>query len=120
MNYPTAEQDPFLFDIEQLQAIATESVIQRGLSHFQNNSVTELSSTEIRLHAFVEDMSSGETLNTDIQLDEDGNLFANCDCPDNLDYCHHAIALLNYQLIVPTKTDVALFCSFRFTTYHFY
>ncbi len=94
MNYPTAEQDPFLFDIEQLQAIATESVIQRGLSHFQNNSVTELSSTEIRLHAFVEDMSSGETLNTDIQLDEDGNLFANCDCPDNLDYCHHAIALL--------------------------
>ncbi len=94
MNNTSTEHDPFLFDIEQLRTMAAEPVIRQGLSHFQNNSVTELSSDSDHLFALVEDAKSGETLSTSLDFDENGELYTNCDCSGGSAFCHHSIALL--------------------------
>lgn len=94
MNDQLTEQDPFIFDIEQLHAVAAEHIIRQGLAHFQNNSVTELFCENEHLQASVEDMESGETLMTGLDYDEDGNLYVHCDCTDKSAFCRHSIALL--------------------------
>ncbi len=85
----TTQYNAFLFDNEQLHATATVPVIRRGLSYFQNYRVTELICDEEYLHAFVEDMKSGETLNTIIAYKEGGNLYISCECPDESPLCQH-------------------------------
>ena len=93
MTQADINQDPFLFDIEQLHAIATQPVIKQGLLHFQNNSVTELNCDAELLSAYVEDINSGVTESTELGFDGDGNLEVACSCDDSV-ICHHAIAVL--------------------------
>ncbi len=94
MNENAVKQDPFIFDMEQMQAVAAEHTIRLGLAHFQQNSVTELDCEGDYLLACVEDMKSTETLSTGLQYDADGNLIVSCDCNDESVFCHHAVALL--------------------------
>ena len=48
------EQDPFLFDTEQLHTIAGTSTIGKGLAYFKDHRVAELDRDECRLWASVE------------------------------------------------------------------
>jgi superfamily II DNA or RNA helicase len=91
------DQDPFLFDNEQLQALADPSVIRAGLQHFRENRVTRLGSEAGELWAEVEDADSGEPMSLSLSYDGDGNLLWSCTClkdEDRSDVCVHAIAAL--------------------------
>jgi superfamily II DNA or RNA helicase len=91
----TTEQDPFLFDNEQLKSIADEWVIRQGLADFRDNSVTDLDCAENLLWAQVEERDTQEPLTTEISYDGDGNLSAVCDCGDEEHpVCRHAVAVL--------------------------
>ena len=93
-NESVTAQDPFLFDSEQLEAIADERVIRQGLAHFRNNSVMEFACTDALLSGEVEDLDSQETLYIEISCD-DGGLYVSCDCGDpEHTVCRHAVALL--------------------------
>ncbi len=90
-----AEQDPFLFDSEQLHAIADGPIIRDGLGDFKENRVTMLDGDVDRLLAEVEDADYGDTLTAILRYDGDGNLCAQCDCRDSAQgICRHAVAAL--------------------------
>ena len=55
MKETVTEQDPFLFDIDQLNAIAPEPLIRKGLAHYQDSCVTELYCNGELLQANVEE-----------------------------------------------------------------
>ena len=105
MNKSVIEQDPFLFDIDQLNAIAPEQVIRKGLALFQDNSVTELQSDGDMLQASVEDKISGENELTQLEYDEDANLKVSCSCAETEPVCQHAIALLYAYADISGKSD---------------
>ena len=88
------EQNPFLFDYEQLQAIAPERVIRQGLAWFKENRVTDLSCDGKELCGSVEDPESEEIFFTSVSYDSDGNHLTSCEC-DAVDQavCGHLVAL---------------------------
>jgi superfamily II DNA or RNA helicase len=91
----SSEQDPFLFDSEQLQALAEPGVVRAGLRHFKDNRVTELDWEGERFWATVEDEESEEQLSLELAYDADGNLQASCGCRAEGDQpCVHALAAL--------------------------
>ncbi|MEA3273721.1 MAG: DEAD/DEAH box helicase [Pseudomonadota bacterium] len=95
MSPETPEQDPFLFDNEQLQALAEPDVIRAGLRHFKDNRVTSLDWEGDRLWASVEDEDTAEALSLELAYDADGNLHTTCGCGTQLDRpCTHALASL--------------------------
>jgi hypothetical protein len=53
-----AEQDPFLFDPEQLHTMARASAIHRGLGDFKENRVIQVDRDQSLLRASVEDEES--------------------------------------------------------------
>jgi len=101
-----AEQDPFLFDSEQLHAIADPSVIRRGLAHFKDGRVTTQDSDDSRMWASVEDEDSEAVLNTELSYDGDGNLLVACECGDEEHVvCRHAVAALYAYAAQRNGTD---------------
>jgi superfamily II DNA or RNA helicase len=91
----SAEPDPFLFDSEQLHAVAGASAIRNGLADFKDNRVTELDRDEARLWARVEDAAFDEVLDTELSYDADGNLYAACECGEEAgELCRHSVAAL--------------------------
>ena len=94
MNDSSNESDPFLFDVEQLRALAPEHIVSEGLAHFQADSVTDLDWGGESLRAQVEDLKTEDTLLTGISIDEEGNIDAVCDCNEESPVCRHAVAVL--------------------------
>ncbi len=89
------EQDLFLFDSEQIHAIADETAIRDGLVHFRSHCVTGLDRDDARLWAEVEDKDTEVRLATDLSYDADGNLFTSCECESEAQSaCTHAVAVL--------------------------
>lgn len=89
-------EDIFFFDREELQDVAHQKAIGRGLTLFKENRVLEIDQDEKRLWAVVED----EEL-TDIPLDiliessPEGSLHFHCDCEESGQaMCHHQVAVL--------------------------
>ncbi len=105
MNNSTDDRDPFLFDIEQLRAIAPEHVVREGLAHFQADSVTDLDWSGDSLRAQVEDLKTEDTLLTGISFDEEGNIDTLCDCDEDYAVCRHAIAVLYAYAEVSTEDE---------------
>jgi len=92
---PTPDQDPFLFDSEQLHALAPPGLIRSALRHCQDKRVTALDSDGERLWARVEDAETEAQLDLTLGYDIDGNLRCECQCeadPDGL--CVHGLAAL--------------------------
>ncbi len=88
-------QDPFLFDYEQMRAIASENIIAQGLKWFKEHRVTELHCDANQLSAYVEDSAIQDPLLTSIDYNDDGNLDNHCHCGDeSQSICAHAAALL--------------------------
>jgi len=92
---PAPEQDPFLFDNDQLQALAEPGVVRAGLQHFRDNRVMALDWEGERLWATVEDEESEEPVGLELAYDADGNLQATCQCQaEPGGPCVHALAAL--------------------------
>lgn len=92
--YP-CPQDPFVFDIEQLQALADEQRVREGLDDFKANRVTWVEVEDGLLMARVEDAATEEEMALEIRSGIDGSLLAECGC-GRIDgaLCRHGIAAL--------------------------
>jgi len=90
-----AAQDPFLFDQEQLAALAEPGVVAAGLRHYRDKRVTELDWEAERLWAQVEDEDTEAVYALELSYDADGNLHNACGCEPGVDrVCVHALAAL--------------------------
>jgi len=88
------EPADFLFDTEELHALADSSLIRKALRHTHDNRVTRVDFSDGELFANVEDEDSEERLDVILGYDADGNLWSGCDCGDNHDVCVHGLAAL--------------------------
>ena len=88
----------FLFDREELQALADETLLRRAWRHARDKRVVQVGLYQGALHAEVEDEDSEEQLTLSLGYDTDGNLWSACDCDDDGDdddgLCIHALAAL--------------------------
>jgi superfamily II DNA or RNA helicase len=95
-DLPTPEEDPFLYDAEQLQGLAGEAVLRRGLAWFKENRVVEVEREETLLRAQVEDPDADLPRLTELAYDAAGNLQVRCGCEEASAgfACGHAVAAL--------------------------
>jgi superfamily II DNA or RNA helicase len=96
--------DPFLVDAEELQALASPPVVQRGIAYFKENRVTDLGWDRERIWAAVDGTRPGG-YQVEIGLDEDGEVWVDCDCPFEWEpVCKHGVAtLLSYAARQPVS-----------------
>ena len=89
------EEDPFLYDTEQLHAIAGDSVVRQGLAYFKENRVMDLDLEEDGLWARVEGGRPDFPYTTQLTYEDDGSLYVSCDCGfEDEPVCKHAVAVL--------------------------
>jgi superfamily II DNA or RNA helicase len=90
------KDDIFLFDREELQKKASEEIVRRGLTCFNENRVLELDRDEKRLWAVVEDdQTSDFPLAVQVELGPEDQLIFSCDCPESQEsICLHQVAAL--------------------------
>ncbi|MCP4287477.1 MAG: DEAD/DEAH box helicase family protein [Gammaproteobacteria bacterium] len=89
------EEDPFLYDTDQLHAIAGDSVVRQGLAYFKENRVMDLDLDENGLWAQVEGGKKDSPYTTKLTYEEDGSLYVTCDCGFVEEpVCKHAVAVL--------------------------
>ncbi|OQX30368.1 MAG: helicase [Candidatus Sedimenticola endophacoides] len=89
------DADCFLFDAEQLHAVADARELREGLIDFRQRCVTEMERDDQGLGAEVEDSDTGEVYQVLLGYDAEGNLLVTCGCDypgDGL--CRHGVALL--------------------------
>lgn len=86
--------DPFLYDGEDLAALASEAVLADGLADHKANRVTRLEKHGECLWAEVEDAGTAERTTVRLSHDSDGNLVHDCGCGARA-VCRHAVAALN-------------------------
>ncbi|MFO0750331.1 MAG: SNF2-related protein [Myxococcota bacterium] len=92
---PAPGADPFLFDAERLQALASEAVVRRGVAYFNEHRVVSLGWDEARLWAEVQGSQPELAYQVDVALDEDREPLACCTCPFDLEpACKHVVAAL--------------------------
>ena len=88
------ELDPFIVDLEFLDALASASVVERGIKYFEEHRVFELGVDGERLAAQIEgsDPSAPYSLIIDAS---DGGFDIDCSCPFDWEpACKHAVAAL--------------------------
>ncbi|MGD0959180.1 MAG: DEAD/DEAH box helicase [Methylomonas sp.] len=85
--------DPFLFDTEHLQSIASSETIKKGLIFFTENRVIDLTKENDRLVAQVEDCND-DMYWIAVTHTQDGTLLTDCDCHEKNEICCHAVAVL--------------------------
>ena len=92
---PLSEEDPFLYDTEQLHVIAGDSVVRQGLAYFKENRVMHLDLEEKGLWAQVEGGRPNLPYTTQLTYEDDGSLYVSCDCGfEDEPVCKHAVAVL--------------------------
>jgi superfamily II DNA or RNA helicase len=108
-EYPNPDQDPFLYDNDQMHALAPARVVETGLHWFKENRVTDLERDEDILSAQVEDPEWEQPLSTDLGYDDTGNLTAACGCGSmEAHVCAHAVAVLFQYAAQRDGADAAL------------
>jgi uncharacterized Zn finger protein len=86
--------DPFLYDAERLESLASPTIVRRGIAYFRENRVTDLGWAEGRLWAAVDGTRPGG-YSVELTVDEDGELTIDCECPFDWEpACKHAVAVL--------------------------
>ena len=95
----TSSDDAFLYDTDQLNAIADDETIRQGLAWFKDNSVHSLSREDDTLLGMVEDGDSEEDIACHLSYSANGNLQVDCDCnafqtENKSNVCTHAVAVL--------------------------
>jgi superfamily II DNA or RNA helicase len=103
-----ADQDPFLLDAEQLQALGEPRLVSAALTLCREQRVTDLDTDGQRLWARVEDAETQEQLDLALAYDADGNLQTQCQCGGAIDRpCVHALAsLFAYSQRAGTTEDL--------------
>lgn len=87
--------DRLLFDAAGLSDLASEAIVRRGISYFQEDRVTELGWKGEHLWASVMGSQAGEPYEVDLRVDADGELEVQCSCAFELEpACKHAVAAL--------------------------
>ena len=86
--------DFFLYDIEQLNTLATAETIKRGLAYFTENRVFALSVEEEQLSSQVEGSLKDQSYWVELSKDSNNELHVQCDCLSEEHACKHAIATL--------------------------
>ncbi|MGB1009516.1 MAG: SNF2-related protein [Thiolinea sp.] len=87
--------DLFLFDSEQLHAIASSEHVREGLLWYKENRVTDVHTEETHLMGYVEAPDSDDPYSCEMYYDGDGVMKVRCDCGANEDnVCPHMIATL--------------------------
>jgi superfamily II DNA or RNA helicase len=105
MNQTPPTQADFLFDSDELHALAGDALLRRALRHAQDKRVLRVALLEGQLDAEVEDEDTEEQLALSLGYDVDGNLWTACDCasdsekyPDSAGRdgspCVHSVAAL--------------------------
>jgi superfamily II DNA or RNA helicase len=90
----SSTRDLFLFDSEQLHALADAETVRCGLAWFKENRVTGVDQDEAHLRAAVE-AENGDMLNNEVWFDTDGEMHIRCDCgADTQHVCAHVVAAL--------------------------
>ena len=101
----SADRDPFLYDTEQLHALARQATVETGLRWFKENRVIDLGCDGETLWARVEDPEQDDPLSTDLAYDDAGNLSVTCGCgAEEEPVCAHALAVL-YQYAAQQAGD---------------
>jgi len=95
----TSSDDAFLYDTDQLNAIADDETIRQGLAWFKDNSVHSLSREDDTLLGMVEDGDSEEDIACHLSYSANGILQVDCDCnafqtENKSNVCTHAVAVL--------------------------
>ncbi|MFN2219751.1 MAG: hypothetical protein ACK2UA_14175, partial [Anaerolineae bacterium] len=72
------QQSDFLFDTEELHALADGALIRKALRHAHDKRVTRVAFVDGELLANVEDEDSEEQLDLRLGYDADGNLWSSC------------------------------------------
>ncbi|WP_295884741.1 DEAD/DEAH box helicase [uncultured Thiohalocapsa sp.] len=80
MTQTTPTQADFLFDSDELHALAGEALLRRALRHAQDKRVVRVALLAGQLDAEVEDEDTEEHLALSLGYDVDGNLWYSCDC----------------------------------------
>ncbi len=109
-NSPEPKFDLFLYDADQLHALAPVSVVELGLRWFKEKRVTDLGGDETRLWGYVDDPDGDEPSSTELGYDDTGNLLVSCDCETlGEGCCAHAVALLCAHGAESGAADMTLF-----------
>jgi superfamily II DNA or RNA helicase len=89
-----ADSDPFLFDAERLEEVASQAIVRRGIAYFKEDRVTALGWNGERVWAAVEGSRPG-AYQVELSFDEEAELVVDCDCPFDWEpACKHAVAVL--------------------------
>ena len=86
--------DLFLYDSEQLNALASAETVKQGLAYFTENRVFALDAQEQFLSSQVEGSIKDQPYWVDLSTDSVGVLQVQCDCASAEKVCKHAIATL--------------------------
>ncbi|MCG6862757.1 MAG: DEAD/DEAH box helicase [Chromatiaceae bacterium] len=89
-----AQPADFLFDTEELHALADGELIRKALRHAHADRVTRVAFADGELISNVEDEDSEEQLDVRLGYDADGNLWSSCDCGEPSGICVHGVAAL--------------------------
>ena len=90
-----SSDDPFIYDTDRLQAIASERVVRRGLDYFKEDRVMDLHWKDSSLCAQVEGSRPDEPYWVELTHDRNRMLHIQCDCPfDSETVYKHAVAVL--------------------------
>ncbi len=100
--------DPFLYDAEQLHALTSAPLVERGLRWFKENRVTDVGGDIDGLWGYVEDPDEEEPLSIALDYDGTGNLLVDCGCGHDEAPCAHAVALLCAYASQTDGSDLAL------------
>lgn len=86
--------DFFLYDTEQLNALASAESVKQGLAYFTENRVFALDVQENQLTAQVEGSIRDQPYWVELFMDNEDKLQCECDCASVKKVCKHAIATL--------------------------
>ena len=105
MTNTDLHSDPFLMDLDGLRSLASEPVVQRGMTYFKEHRVTDLELRDDVLQANVEGSDPDRPYATSIETDEEGEVHVDCSCPFDWEpVCKHAVAaLLSYEARQPIR-----------------
>jgi superfamily II DNA or RNA helicase len=84
----------FLYDTDQLNALASRETVKRGLAYFTEKRVFALDAQEEFLTAQVEGSLKDYPYWVELSQDNQGELHAECDCASEDRICKHVIAAL--------------------------
>ena len=97
--------DFFLYDIDQLNSLASDETVKQGLAYFTENRVFAMDVQEGQLTSQVEGSVKDQPYWVELSNNDD-ELVCQCDCPSEEKVCKHAIATLySYAEFCLNKED---------------